>query len=134
MSISIILLGFLVFLTFSLTLYFIWMELNKKELDPKLVKNANAKISKTSKLDPNLSLIESHKIMTNTLKTMFKNKKLNSAKILNKVSKNFKDEKAFWYYHRMRNKAAHEDDFVVSKTDAEKARKIFQDALKTVAV
>ena len=134
MSISIILLGFLVFLTFSLTLYFIWMELNKKELDPKLVKNANAKISKTSKLDPNLSLIESHKIMTNTLKTMFKNKKLNSSKILNKVSKNFKDEKAFWYYHRMRNKAAHEDDFVVSKTDAEKARKIFQDALKTVAV
>lgn len=134
MSISMILLGFLIFLTFSLTIYFIWMELNKKELDPKLVKNANAKISKTSKLDPNLSLIESHKIMTNTLKTMFKNKKLNSAKMLNKVSKNFKDEKAFWYYHRMRNKAAHEDDFVVSKTDAEKARKIFQDALKTVAV
>lgn len=134
MSIGIILLAITISLTFSLTAYFIWMELSKKELDPKIVSSANAKISKTSALDPNLSLIESHKIMTNTLKTMFKNKKLNSAKMLNKVSKNFKDEKQFWYYHRMRNKAAHEDDFKVSKDDAQKARKIFQEALKTVAV
>jgi hypothetical protein len=32
----------------------------------------------------------------------------------------------------MRNRAAHEEDFKVSKADAQKARKIFQDALKTV--
>lgn len=134
MSIGIILLALVSTLTLTLTAWFIWMELNKRELDPQIVKSANAKIKKTSELDPNLSLIESHKIMTNTLKTMFKNKKLNSAKMLNKVSKNFKDEKQFWFYHRMRNKAAHEDDFKVSKTDADKARKIFQDALKTVTV
>ncbi len=132
MSIDIILLALLVILTLSLLVFFIIMELSKKELDPKLVSSANAKIKKTSDLDPTLSLIESHKIMTNTLKTLFKNKKLNSAKMLNKVSKNFKDEKEFWHYHRMRNRAAHEDDFKVSKADAQKARKIFQDALKTV--
>jgi hypothetical protein len=106
--------------------------LNKKELDSKLAIDASNKIQKTSHLDPNLSLIESHKILTNTLKTMFRNKKINSAKMLNKVSKKFKDEKEFWFYHRMRNKAAHEDDFKVTKDDAAKARKVFSDALKTI--
>ncbi len=113
-------------------LVFICLELSKKSLDPKVIKTATSKIKATSKLDPNLSLIESHKIMTNTLKTMFKNKSLTSAKMLNKVSRAFKNEKEFWHFHRMRNKAAHENDFKVTKTDAAKARKIFQEALATI--
>lgn len=134
MTIELSLLALLAFIIISLTIYFLVIELNKRELDPKLVKNANAKIQKTSKLDPSLSLMESHKIMVNTVKTSFKNKKLNAAKMLNQVTKNLKNEKEFWYYHRMRNKAAHEDNFTVSKDDAAKARKVFQDALKTIAV
>ena len=72
---------------------FIYIELNQKNLDPKIIKTANRKIGETEVLDPNLSLIESHKIMVNTLKTDFKNQKMTSAKMLNKVCKKFKDEK-----------------------------------------
>ena len=134
MNIELILLSVFLFITIFLVVMFLVIEFNKRELDPKLVKEANAKIKKTSSLDPTLSLIESHKIMTNAIRTSFRNKKLNSAKMLNKVASNLKNEKEFWYYHRMRNKAAHEDDFKVKKDDAAKARKIFQEALKTVAV
>lgn len=132
MTIETILLYTLLLIIITLTTMFLYLELSKKELDSKLSIEASNKIQKTSNLDPNLSLIESHKILTNTLKTMFKNKKLNSAKMLSKVSKKFKDEKVFWHYHRMRNKAAHEDDFKVTKDDAAKARKVFSDALKTI--
>lgn len=126
--------GFLLLTILSLIVGFIYIELNQKDLDPKLIKTANRKIKETEVLDPNLSLIESHKIMVNTLKTVFKNKKMTSAKMLNKVSKKFKDEKEFWYYHRMRNKAAHENDFKISIQDASKARKIFQEALSSCKV
>ena len=132
MTIETTLLYLLLTLIITLTIIFSYIELNKKELDSKLAIDASNKIQKTSHLDPNLSLIESHKILTNTLKTMFRNKKINSSKMLNKVSKKFKDEKEFWFYHRMRNTAAHEDDFKVTKDDAAKARKVFSDALKTI--
>jgi len=128
---EIILTSFLVLLILGLLGTFVYIELNQKNLDPKIIKTANQKIKETESLDPNLSLIESHKIMTNTLKTVFKNKKMTSAKMLNKVSKKFKDEKEFWYYHRMRNRAAHENDFKISTRDASKARKIFQEALSS---
>ena len=134
MSIEVILLSVFTAITVSLIAIFLYIEFNKRELDSKLVKEANKKIKETAKLDPNLSLIESHKIMTNTIKTSFRNKRLNSAKMLNQVAKNLKDEKAFWYYHRMRNKAAHENDFKVNKNDAQKARKVFQDLLTTVSI
>lgn len=126
--------AFLLLTILALTVGFIYIELNKKDLDPKIIKTANRKIKETESLDPNLSLIESHKIMVNTLKTVFKNKKMTSAKMLNKVSKKFKDEKEFWYYHRMRNKAAHENDFKISTRDASKARKVFQEALSSCKV
>jgi predicted phage tail protein len=115
----------------GLLLSFVYIELNKKNIDPKLIQIANKKIQETQVLDPNLSLIESHKIMVNTLKTVFKNQKLSSAKMLNKVSKNFKDEKEFWFYHRMRNKVAHETDYKITIQDANKARKVFQSALSS---
>ena len=62
LSIEIILASILTLLILSLTLFFIFIEVTKKELDSKLVKTANSKIQKTSKLDPHLSLMESHKL------------------------------------------------------------------------
>lgn len=127
--IEIILLSILVGLELTLMGIFLYAHLSEKNIDPKTVQTAKKKIFATESLDPHLSILESHKIMTNALKKSFKNKKLTSAKMLNKVSKKFKDEKTFWHYHRMRNKIAHEDDFEVSKDDAQKARKIFAEAL-----
>jgi hypothetical protein len=128
---EIILSSSLALIIIGLLISFIYIEVNKKNIDPKLIQAATRKIEETQKLDPNLSLIESHKIMVNTLKTVFKNQKLSSAKMLNKVSKNFKDEKGFWFYHRMRNKVAHETDYKISIEDANKARKVFQSALSS---
>ena len=115
---EIVIFSFLGLLLLTLFCIFVYIELSEKRLDPQIIKTANLKIKETEKLDPNLSLIESHKIMVNTLKTVFKNKKLNSAKVLNKVSKNFKDKKEFWFYHRMRNKVAHENDYKITKKDS----------------
>lgn len=118
-------------LAVTVALAFIFLKLRPKKLDPKVRNSAKQKIKATSKLDPNLAIIESHKILTNTVQTMFK-KKLSSAKLLNKVSKRFKDEEEFWYYHRMRNRVAHESDFRATKADSTKARKAFQAALSSL--
>jgi len=82
----------------------------------------------------NLSILEAHKIMTNTLKSSYKNKKLTAAKMLKDIAKNLKNEKEFWFYHRMRNKIAHENNYKINKQDAKKAIKVFQEALKTVSI
>ena len=108
------------------------MNITKKSIDPELRQDALKKIKATNKLDPNLALIESHKVLVNSIKSMYKNKSLNAAKVLQRVAKNLKNEKELWYYHRMRNRAAHEDDFKVSKSDAQKARQIFQKTLEAV--
>lgn len=116
-----------------ISLTFIYLQLKQKKLDPELLANAKAKIKATAKLDPSHSILESHKILTNTVQTMFKKKqKLSAAKLFNKVSKRFKNEKEFWFYHRMRNRVAHETDFQASKTDSAQARKIFIEALASL--
>ena len=129
---DLILASFIAILFLSLFGVFVYIELSKKSLAPKVIKAANKKIKDTESLDPKLSVIESHKIMVNTLKTVFKNKKLTAAKMLDKVSKNFKAEKEFWYFHRMRNRIAHENDYEITKKDSARARKVFQDALSSV--
>ena len=127
-----LLLSFFATSIFLLSIAFIIITVTKPCIDPELRKDALKKIKATNKLDPNLALIESHKILVNSIKSMYKNKNLNAAKVLRKVAKNLKNDKELWHYHRMRNKAAHEDDFKVSKLDAQKARQIFQKTLEAV--
>ena len=134
MNLSSILIYSFLFLNIALFLMFLYLEFNHRELNQNLVKEANKKIKAAESLEPNLSILEAHKIMTNTLKSSYKNKKLTAAKMLKDIAKNLKNEKEFWFYHRMRNKIAHEDNYKINKQDAKKAIKVFQEALKTVSI
>lgn len=101
----------------------------KTYLDSKSAKSARAKIEQTRVLDPNHSLIESHKILIATIQKMHQDREATAAKTLNKVIKRVKNEKEIWKFHRMRNKVAHETDFIVSEAQADNARNFFAQAL-----
>jgi len=101
-----------------------------KYLPEELVKQSCAKIQRTSKLEPNHSLMESHKILVAAVQQMSDGKKLTAAETLNKVAKRFDNVKELWKFHRMRNLAAHELDYEVSVEEAKEARKIFKQSLK----
>lgn len=120
-------------LVFVSTLVFIALNKQKKSLDPELAKKSSSKIQKTSVLDANHSLMESHKILVSTIQQMYAGKNLSAAELLNRVAKRFPDEKEIWKFHRMRNKAAHEVDFQISDEEAKAARKAFKAALKALS-
>lgn len=112
--------------------YAVWsFKYEDKKVDPEIIRIAKKKIKATAKLDPNLAVLESHKILSNTVLTMFNNPDLTSAQIFNEIAHLFEDEKEFWHYHRMRNRVAHETDFKVSKKDSTRAREVFEAALST---
>ena len=115
------------------TLVFIALNKQKKYLDPELAKKSSAKIQKTSVLDANHSLMESHKILVSTVQQMYEGKKLTASELLNRVAKRFPDEKEIWKFHRLRNKAAHEVDFQIDEEEAKAARKAFKAALKALS-
>ncbi len=112
---------------------FIVFNKQKKYLSPELTKKSCSKIQKTSALDTNHSLMESHKILISTIQQMYDGKRLNASELLNKVAKRFPDEKEIWKFHRMRNKAAHEVDYQISDEEAKAARKAFKAALKALS-
>lgn len=106
---------------------------NRKSMERKAITRACSKIQATAKMDPNRSLMDSHKILVNTIQQeLFPKKKLNAAKVLNKVCKHFPEEKELWRFHRMRNQAAHEDDFNVSSNQAQQARQVFQKCIRAL--
>ncbi len=105
----------------------------KKYLSEDDLKKASNKIQRTSKLDPNHSVIESHKIMITTIQQMQKAKKKNASELLTKVRKRIPNQDDVWKYHRLRNKAAHKLDFAISPEEAKHARSSFKKALKALA-
>lgn len=126
------LISFIVFVVLVLAyLYWSIKHDSNTKTDPELIRIAKKKIKATAKLDPNLAVLESHKILSNTVLTMFNNPDLSSAQIFNEIAHLFEDEKEFWHYHRMRNRVAHENDFKVSKKESARAREVFEAALST---
>lgn len=115
------------------TLIFVILGKQKKYLNPELAKKSSSKIQRTSVLDANHSLMESHKILVSTIQQMYDGKNLGAAELLNRVAKRFPDEKEIWKFHRLRNKAAHEVDYLVSDQEAKAARKAFKEALKALS-
>lgn len=126
---------FLVVAVLVLCFSVILLTLNKqqKHLDAEIAKKSSSKIQRTSSLDANHSLMESHKILVSTIQQMYDGKKLTASELLNKVAKRFPDEKEIWKFHRLRNKAAHEVDYQISEEEAKAARKAFKAALKALS-
>lgn len=101
----------------------------KKFFNADEAKKSCTQIEKTKNLDPNHSLMESHKILVASIETLTK-KKTTAAKTLNKISKRLKSDKSMWKFHRMRNQAAHEINFKVTESEAKEARKVFKAVVK----
>ncbi|MDD9897893.1 MAG: hypothetical protein OXU45_02730 [Candidatus Melainabacteria bacterium] len=101
-----------------------------KYLAAEQAKDSCTRIQRTSKLDPNHSLLESHKIMVSTVEQMLNAKNRTAAQLLNKLADRFSNQAELWRFHRMRNQAAHELDFYVSANDAKEARKVFKKTLQ----
>ena len=109
----------------------VYILLRKKYLSKEQAKLYCKQIQTTSKLVPSHSLKESHKILVSAVSEM-QGKKANAAKLLNRIKSRVLDEKEMWFYHSMRNRAAHEVNFKVSENDAKKARKVFKNVLEAL--
>lgn len=120
----------LVLITLAAATYFI--ATRKKYLCAEEAKEFCKLIDKTSKLDPNHSLMESHKIFVGSTEKITKKKKT-AAKTLEQICKRLKSDKDMWRFHRMRNKAAHEMGFKVSSAEAQEARKVFKSVIKQLS-
>ena len=68
--------------------------------------------------------------MVSAIEQMLTSKNKTAAQLLNKVADRFSNQAELWRFHRMRNQAAHEMDFYVSKDDAKEARKVFKKTLE----
>ena len=118
------------FIIGALLIFSIWIAVyvllknRTKKLSKEQYNKAITSINNTKKLNPAHAILESHKIFVKTLQTLAK-KKTNAAKIIQTLSKKIPNEKDIWKYHGIRNKIAHETDFMVSAKQADKARKVF---------
>ncbi len=113
-------------------LIMLWQLSRTKKIPAQIVTKFSAKIKETAALDPDHALLETHKIFVSALSTLFKDKKLTAAQKIAKVQKNLPNKQKIWHHHRLRNKIAHETDFHISSTQAEKARQDFVRALKSL--
>ena len=92
----------------------------------------SAKILATKKLEPAHAIMESHKIFTAAIGTLFSDKKLTAAQKIARVQKKFPNHKQIWRHHKLRNQVAHQTDVKVLSVQAELARKDFIRALKSL--
>ncbi len=118
---GVIFLGFLLFL----------LRKRKPRLSPKSVRSFVSRIEATKKLDPAHSLLESHKIFIQALKPLAKKKKT-AAEVVKIVANYLPNKERIWYFHRMRNRAAHEVNFNMTAGQAQDARNNFIRALKSL--
>ncbi len=102
----------------------------KKKLKLEVCKKWQKKIEFTNKLAPSYSLLESHKIFVQALSELTNVKQ--AAKIIKKFENRFTNKKKIWFYHRMRNKIAHEVDMQIISKDAKIARQEFCKALSSL--
>lgn len=90
------------------------------------------KINQTKNLDPAHSLMESHKLFITAIEQLKQGKQITAANRVSAIASNLPNEKKIWYFHRMRNRVAHEAGFKVSITQANEAREQFIRALKSL--
>ena len=123
------LLGLFLLLVF-LALTLLWRTRNKYKLPKATIQKNIGKILDTKSLDPSHGLIQSHKIFVATLGANRKTKAVDAVK---RYAAKFPNAERVWFFHRLRNKAAHQVDLTVSKTQSDEARSTFVRALKSIS-
>ncbi len=110
-----------------------WKLKPRKRLHKTLCNKAVFDIENTKTLDPNHSLMDSHKIFIAALKTLFpKEKELHAAQLIARVDQQFPNTQNIWKLHKLRNKAAHQPNFEIYPKTAQNARYEFVRALKSL--
>ncbi len=105
----------------------------RKKLSAENAQHFGEKIQATEKLDPAHSVIESHKLFIAALGTLFSDaKKVNAAKLIQRVAKRLPNKEKIWESHRLRNRIAHEEHGQISFAQAEKIRGEFLRALEAL--
>ncbi len=126
---STILLALVVFIIFIGLIFIVARK--KPKIEKSQVIKLIQKINQTQKLDPSHGLIESHKIFIAGIESLSSREK-SAAEKVKKIADDIPNIKKVWYFHRMRNRVAHEPDFRISKKQAEEARIVFSRALKSL--
>jgi len=123
----------IIFLIIFLGIIFLFIFRKKKFSGDQTLRIAR-RIESTKNLDPEHSILKSHKIFVNSLNLLLNKKNLTAAQTIKFFSKRLPNIQKIWYYHGLRNKIAHELDTKVSEEQAEYARKNFIFAIKSLEV
>lgn len=110
---------------------FLLFSFRKKSIDTQKAQVFLEKIENTRSLDPEHAILEMHKVFVVALKSI-DNSKLTAAKTIARHQKRIPNIKNIWSIHRLRNQLAHEIGIKVADSDAEKARKAFQKAIRAL--
>lgn len=121
----------LFFLIIFFGLFFLILKKTPK-LDAKKTRIYIQKIKDTRSQSPSHSLINSHKIFIAAIGLDSK-KNGTAAEKIKKIADKIPNKKKIWYFHRLRNQAAHEVDFNISKANVQEAREQFIRALKALS-
>ncbi len=119
-----------IFVIFLGTLLFL-LSSKRVKLNKKKTKKTIQRIKDTRSQDPSHSLLNSHKLFVAAI-SRTDNKKTTAAEKIKNIVSLLPNEKKIWYFHRLRNQAAHEIDFNISKAKANEAREQFIRALKAL--
>jgi hypothetical protein len=116
---------------FLIGIYFVFSRKQKKLPKQRAIFYAK-KIFHTKKLDPAHAIMEVHKVFVMAGQELFglpKNTK--AADVMAKLMPRFSEklQQDCWYFHRLRNRAAHQVDVKISSKEAEKCRDTFAQAL-----
>lgn len=103
----------------------------KKKLSPVELKIALQALDPAQSLAPEHSILELHKIFVHKLNHL-QGKNLKAAEITTLFAKRFPNEKDVWYFHRLRNRVAHQPNCKVSKKEAEQAYQTYKRALESL--
>lgn len=122
-----------IFLLFVLGGVFFLLLRKSPKLDPQKAKKYIQKINDTKTQDPAHSLISSHKFFVAALSETGGPKQETAAEKIKKIAKKLPNEKKIWHFHRLRNQAAHEVEFGLTKAKAQEAREQFIRALKALS-
>ena len=103
----------------------------KKRFSQTQLKQALNALEKASGLSPSHAILDMHKNFVHNLQIL-SGKKEKAAQSVQRFAKRFPNEKDVWYFHRMRNRAAHEHSFRATPNEREKAYETYQRALESL--
>jgi dipeptidase len=119
---------FLVFCVFGLS---IWTRSRRKKINPKVAKRVIFDLQKM-KGSPSEQVLKSHSLLIKTVKPLCPELK-SAGEIMQKLNPRLKNQKAYWQFHALRNRVAHEPNAKVTPKQAAQAKQVFMRVIEDLA-